>query len=250
MVKLIAGLVIKSLKRIKNESVDLILTSPPYNVHFDYEVYSDWLPWPAYYKWCARWLKECYRVLKKDGRMVLNHYFSLGNVKDGRSYPLMHLNEIAVGLGFQHHAVIFWEDRTISRRTAWGSWLSASSPYINSPYEGLLVLYKQQWKKMGKGRSTISKEEFMEGCLGVWSIPSSRAKRGARHPTAFPLALAERAINLLTYKKETVLDPFVGSGTTVVAADKLGRDGIGIDLNPRYIEDARNWVMEVRDEKG
>lgn len=249
MVRLIAGPVIKSLKKLDESSVDLILTSPPYNVHFDYEVYDDWLPWPVYYNWCTRWLKECYRVLKDDGRMVLNHYFSLGNVVDGRSYPLMHLNEIAVGIGLKHHAVIFWEDRTISRRTAWGSWLSASAPYINSPYEGLLVLYKHWWKKIGKGESTISKEEFMEGCLGVWSIPSSKSRRGDGHPTAFPLQLAERAINLFTYKGETVLDPFVGSGTTVVAADKLGREGIGIDLNPRFIGIARDWVTEVRNER-
>lgn len=248
MVKLIAGPAIKSLIKIEDESVDLILTSPPYNVHFDYGVYDDWLPWPVYCSWCGRWLRECYRVLKEDGRMVLNHYFSLGNVEDGRSYPLMHLNEVAVGIGFNHHAVIFWEDRTISRRTAWGSWLSASAPYINSPYEGLLVLYKHWWKKKTRGQSTITKEEFMEGCLGVWTIPGIKGDR-RKHPTAFPLQLAERTINLFTYKEETVLDPFVGSGTTVVAADKLDREGIGIDLNPKYIEYARDWVLETRNDK-
>lgn len=245
MVRLICDDVVKGLRKIDDESVDLILTSPPYNVHVDYGMYDDWLPWPVYYQWCTKWLEECYRVLKEDGRFLLNHYFSIGNVKDGRSYPLMHLNEMAVGIGYQHHAVIFWEDKTISRRTAWGSWLSASAPYVNSPYEGILVLYKRFWKKQTGGESDISKEEFMEGCLGVWNIPSSKSDR-EHHPTAFPIALAERTVRLFTYRGETVLDPFVGSGTTVVASDKNGRNGIGIDLNPKYIDYARDWVMRMR----
>ena len=248
MVTLMAGGAVENLGKLDTGSVDLILTSPPYNIHFNYEVYDDFLPWPDYYEWCDEWLTECYRVLADDGRMLLNHRFSMGNSKDGMSYPLMHLNEIMVGIGFQHKSVVFWEDVTIAKRTAWGSWLSASAPYICSPYEGILVMYKYEWKKKKKGITKISKKEFMEGCLGVWKISPVKGKR-RNHPAPFPIGLAERSVLLFSYEGDTVLDPFVGSGTTVVAADRHNRKGIGIDLNPRYIEAAKDWVLEDRDER-
>lgn len=243
--RLIGGDVIDAMRSLKDESVDLILTSPPYNVGFDYEVYADRMPWPEYYAWCRAWIEECYRVLKSDGRFLLMHYFSIGDSTYGRSYPLMHLNEVALQAGFNHHAVIFWEDTTISKRTAWGSWLSASAPYISSPYEGMLVLYKEQWKKREKGVTSISKEEFMEGCLGVWRISPAKNEKRKVNPAPFPVALADRAIRLFSYEGGVVLDPFVGSGTTVVAAVGIGRIGIGIDLNPKYVEAAREWVESI-----
>jgi site-specific DNA-methyltransferase (adenine-specific) len=173
------------------------------------------------------------------------HYFSIGSAEHGRSYPLMHLNEMAIKLKFKHHAVIFWEDTTISRRTAWGSWLKASAPYISSPYEGMLVLYKEHWKKQTAGTTEISKEEFMEGCLGVWRISPAKKEKRKVNPAPFPIALADRAVRLFSYEGDTVLDPFVGSGTAVVAAVKAGRRGVGIDLNPKYARAAGTWVEEV-----
>jgi len=110
---------LKLLPLIPDNSIDLIITSPPYNVEMKYDVYVDSMPWPEYYAWCKLWLSECLRVLKPDGRMALNHYLSLGNAKE-RTAPLMELNQIALELGFKHHTVAVWTDRTLSRRTAWG----------------------------------------------------------------------------------------------------------------------------------
>lgn len=230
---------------IPPNSIDLVVTSPPYNIGMDYNVCNDEMPWWKYYYWCHEWLFALKKVMKPDGRLAINHYFSMGNAKTGKTYPLMKINEIAVNNNlFNHHAVTFWMDRTLSRRTAWGSWLSASSPYINSPLEGILLLYNEQWKKLNKGVSTIEKEEFMMGCGGLWEIPTERKIK--EHPAPFPEALAKMCINLLSYEGDTVLDPFVGSGTTAVVSKKLGRNYIGIDIDPEYVEYAENRLKEVK----
>ena len=128
--QILCGDCIKILSKIPENSIDLIITSPPYNIGMKYDVYIDKIPWDQYYIWCEEWLYECLRVLKPDGRMALNHYLSFGNKKDGRTAPLMELNHIALNLGFKHHTVGVWTDATLSRRTAWGSWKSSSAPYI------------------------------------------------------------------------------------------------------------------------
>jgi site-specific DNA-methyltransferase (adenine-specific) len=124
-------------------------------------------------------------------------------------------------------------DITLTKRTAWGSWLSASAPYINSPFEGVLILYKDRWKRDTKGVSTISKDEFIEACHGIWKI---QPERNREPPAAFPVALPRRCINLLTYEGDIILDPFNGSGSSSVAAKETGRRYIGFELSPNYCE--------------
>ena len=92
------------LKKIDDNSVDLILTSPPYNIGIDYDTYDDNRPWDEYYAWCEEWLKECFRVLKHDGRIVINHYISLGTAKFHTS-PISHLNIICENIGFKLHCI-------------------------------------------------------------------------------------------------------------------------------------------------
>lgn len=241
--RVVHGDVITILDQIPKESIDLCVTSPPYNIGMDYGGIDDEIPWDVYYDWCKEWLNSLFEVMKPDGRVAINHYFSMGNTKRGKTYPLMKINEMAIEMGYKHHAVTFWMDRTLSRRTAWGSWLSASSPYINSPLEGILLLYKDQWKKLKKGTSTIDKEEFMMGCGGLWEIPTERKIKD--HPAPFPEALARMCINLLSYEGDVVLDPFVGSGTTCVVAKKSNRHYLGIDLNQDYVDLAENRLEEV-----
>lgn len=228
------------IKKVESNSVDLIVTSPKYNLGIKYDSCNDFIDWPDYYDWCRLWLRESFRVLKPDGRLCLNHYLSCGMAKH-RSAPLMNLNAMCENeIGFKHHGFVLWDDRTISKRTAWGSWKMASAPYVGSPHEGIIILYKEHWKKLSRGESTITKEEFMEATTGIWKLPPEKARGGC--PAPFPKSLPLRCINLLTYKGDLVFDLFNGGGTTSVAAKESGRHYLGFDLSESYCNDAREWL--------
>jgi site-specific DNA-methyltransferase (adenine-specific) len=239
--KIYCGDSLEVLKTFPDSSIDLILTSPPYNFGIEYDNYKDFLSWPDYYAWCRTWIAECYRVLKDDGRFVINHYFS-GGTAERRSYPLFRLNDIAMDIGLKHHSVLFWNDVTISTKTAWGSWMSASSPYINSPFEGFLVLYKNQWKKANKGIDTIARDDFMKLCYGVITDSPNRNKN---HPATFPLKIAKLFVEGLSFMDAVVLDPFMGSGTVAVACKETHRNYIGIDVSSIYVDLANERLMSA-----
>jgi site-specific DNA-methyltransferase (adenine-specific) len=223
------------LPKLPDESIDLVVTSPPYNIGIKYNIWNDNMPWEEYYEWLEKWMKEVYRILKNDGRFCLMHYLSLGTSED-RHGVLMDLNYIATRkINFKHHGLAIWYETSISNPTAWGSWLSASAPYINSPFEGILILYKDKWKKYKEGISTISKEEFIEGCNGIWKIPADRERLT---PASFPVEIPERCIKLLSYENDLILDPFVGSGSTMIAARNLRRNAIGIEIDYEYCKTA------------
>lgn len=235
---------IDGMKQIDDNSIDLVVTSPPYNIGIDYDNYNDKKEWNNYYKWCEKWLKEIYRVLKKDGRFCLNHYLSIG---DGnfRTAPLMELNNTSVHkIGFKHHSVAVWPDITLVKRTAWGSFCSASSPYINSPFEGILIMYKNQWKKKNKGESTIKKDMFISSCRGIWNI--NQEIKGLTKAN-FHMTLPAICVDLLSYKDDIVLDPFMGSGTTAIICKEKKRKYIGFEISKKYVEIAneriKKWVQ-------
>ena len=237
---------ISGMKKLPDDCIDLIVTSPPYNIGMDYDVYDDGKPWEDYYKWCEEWLRECYRVLKKDGgRICIDHYISLGTSKC-RTSPICTLYNIMEKIGFKHHTIAVWTDITLAKRTAWGSYLSASAPYINAPFEGILIDYKENWKKGTKGTSTIEKDDFVKLTRGRWEIKTET--RGLTKAN-FSLDLPTKAINLITYEGDVVLDPFIGSGTTAVAAKKTGRHYIGFEISEDYCNIARKRVEETVVEK-
>jgi len=233
---------LEGMKQLPDESVDLVVTSPPYNIGTDYNEYDDNKDWQEYYKWCENWLKEIFRVLKKDGRLCLNHYLSLGT-SAFRTAPLMELNTIALKLGFNHHSVAIWTDRTLAKRTAWGSWMSASAPYINSPFEGVLILYKYSWKKLSKGESTIDKQSFIDGCRGIWNIATET--KGLTKAN-FHLDLPKLCINLFSYSGDVILDPFIGSGTTAVASIETNRNFIGYEIDKGYYDIAVGRIQSAK----
>ena len=238
---LLHGDCLKILKEFTTESIDFIFTSPPYNLGIEYEGYDDNKDYNEYLKWCEDWGKLLYRVLKSDGRFCLDHYLSCGTSKF-RYAPLMDLNWIFQEIGFKHHGLAIWWDETISHLTTWGSWLSASAPYINSPLEGILILYKNIWKKQKKGQSTINRDLFVNLTKGIWKVPPER--RNSHHPSPFPVKLVENAINLLTFEKELVLDPFFGWGTTAVACEQTNRRWIGIEISEKYCEAAWERILK------
>ena len=232
---------VEGMKQMDEDSVDLIVTSPPYNIGIDYDEYDDHKTWEEYYKWCEIWLQECYRVLKKDGgRICIDHYLSLGNSKC-RTSPISVLYNIMANIGFKHHSIAVWTDITLAKRTAWGSYLKASAPYINAPFEGILIDYKENWKKPYKGTSTIVKDDFVKLTRGIWNI---KTETKGLTKANFSLDLPTKAINLLTYEGDLVLDPFIGSGTTALAALKCNRHFIGFEISKEYCEIANNRITQ------
>ena len=232
---------VEGMKMIPDNSVDLIVTSPPYNIGIDYDTWDDSMEWSDYLKWCREWLSECYRVLKDDGRICINHYLNFQDRwKKVSRFPLYDIQRIQEEIGFKVHKLCLWEDTTRKKFTAWGSYRSASAPYINTPYEGILISYKNQWKKKLKGESTKSKELFMQGVGGIWKLGTTRGKTKA----CFPENLPKMCIELLSYVGDTVLDPFMGSGTTAVACKKLNRQYIGFEISKEYCEIANKRITE------
>jgi len=165
---------------IPNESVDLIVTSPPYNVDIKYNSHDDQITYEKYLEFSHKWLLRCFEWLKDDGRLCLN--IPLDKNKGGQQSVGADLTTIAKKIGYKYHSTIIWNEGNISRRTAWGSWLSASAPYVIAPVELILILYKNNWKKNEKRQSDITKDEFIEWTNGLWTFPGQSKKGAGGHP--------------------------------------------------------------------
>ncbi len=224
-------------------SIDLIVTSPPYNVDISYNSHVDDNDYGEYLVWTHQWLARCYKWLKPDGRMCLN--IPLDKNKGGQQPVGADITSMAQQIGYGYHSTIVWNEGNISRRTAWGSWMSASAPFVIAPVELIVLLYRDSWKKRRKGESDITRQEFMDWTNGLWTFNGEkRSKIG--HPAPFPIDLPERCLKLFSYVDDTVLDPFLGSGTTLVAAKKFGRNSIGIEIDAGYCEIAKRRLQTAQ----
>lgn len=225
---------ILSLKSIQESSIDLIVTSPPYNVDISYNSHDDSTTYQDYLSFTREWLSKCYRLLKDDGRFCLN--VPLDKNKGGQQSVCADMTTLAKQVGFQYQSTIIWNEQNISRRTAWGSWLSAAAPYVIAPVEVIIVLYKKSWKKTsGSRQSDITRDEFLAWTNGVWTF-SGESKARIGHPAPFPVELPMRCIKLFSFVGDTVLDPFLGSGSTLLACLRNGRRGIGVEIDREYCE--------------
>ena len=157
-----------STKKIDKDSIDLIVTSPPYNLDIKYNSHNDQISYEQYIEFSKKWLSRCFDWLKEDGRLCLN--IPLDKNKGGQQSVGADITTIAKKIGFKYHSTIIWNEGNISRRTAWGSWLSASAPYVIAPVELIIVLYKNNWKKNNRGQSDITKSEFIEWTNGLWTF--------------------------------------------------------------------------------
>jgi len=230
----------ETMSELPDNSVHLMVTSPPYNVGKDYD---DDLTLDEYLSFLKRVWAETYRALVPGGRACIN-VANLGR----KPYIPLHafiihdMNEI----GFLMRGEIIWDKgASASSSTAWGSWQSASNPTLRDTHEYILVFSKGNFRreKLDGRADTISKEEFLEFTKSVWSFSAESAKK-IGHPAPFPIELPYRLIQLYTFKDEVVLDPFMGSGQTALAALKAGRHYVGYETNAEYLKLAQKRIGE------
>jgi len=209
------------------EPVDLTVTSPPYNASKEYE--KD-LTKKDYENFLVESLSEIYACTKDKGRLALNVPFDM----ESKTYGNLKILPIAFNAlnGFILKDLIVWDQLNTESHTAWGSWRSASAPHFRHQVEYIIMAYKGSWHK-GKGVSNIDSRQFTRWTIDKWPIVCGRKKN---HPAEFPKDLPIRIISLLSFVDDLVLDPFMGSGTTLVAAKQLGRKSIGIEIEDKYCE--------------
>ena len=264
----INGDCIEVMKELPEGSIDLIVTSPPYGVNIAYDVHDDDMEINEYLDFSKNWLTEAYRLLKDDGRIALNIPYEINRqAKGGRIFFVSEVYQIMKQVGFKFFGVVDLEEDSPhrSKTTAWGSWMSPSSPYIYNPKECVILGYKKhhikkvkgepQWKgeptvtEEGKTKMVYQEEdkkEFMELVFGQWKyLNDSRPMTKA----TFSMDIPTKAIKILSYKNDVILDPFNGSGTSCVAAETLDRRWIGIELSPNYVEISRQRIQAFVDQK-
>lgn len=218
----------ESMDQLPDNSIALMVTSPPYHVGKDYDSEADF---EGYLKLLEDVFAETYRVLQPGGRAVVN----VANLGRRPYVPLSHLvTQRLLKLGYFMRGEVIWQKaHGASGNCAWGSWRSPSNPVLRDTHEYCLCFSKGRFKRVVDGTPTISGEEFMESTLSIWDIPAESAKR-VGHPAPFPVELPRRFINLYTYRGEVVLDPFIGSGSTAVAAVQTGRHWVGYEISEEY----------------
>lgn len=228
------------MTELPDNSVALMVTSPPYHVGKEYD--SD-VTFEDYLELLDRVFRETYRVLQPGGRAVVN----VANLGRKPYVPLSHLvTSRMLGIGFFMRAEVIWrKGKGASGSCAWGSWKSPSNPVIRDVHEYCLCFSKGRFTRVVQGEPTIEADDFMAATLSVWDIAPESAKR-ANHPAPFPVELPRRFIELYTYRDELVLDPFIGSGSTAVAAERTGRRWVGYEISEDYADVARMRVAAER----
>jgi modification methylase len=221
-------------------SVHLMVTSSPYNVGKEYD---EDLSLDDYLAFLQRVWKETWRVLVPGGRMCIN-VANLGR----KPYIPLHafIAEQAIRLGFLMRGEIIWNKAaSASPSTAWGSWKSASSPTLRDVHEYILVFCKETFKRPNpeKRLSTITRNEFLEYNKSVWNFAAVSARK-VGHPAPFPLELPRRLIQLYTFENEIILDPFMGSGQTAIAALDSRRHFVGYEIEQKYVDLATLRIQE------
>jgi len=233
----------ENMEELPDSSVHLVVTSPPYNVGKEYDAN---LTLQEYRAFLMRVWGEVKRVLVPGGRICIN-VANLGR----KPYIPLHafIIEDMLSLGFLMRGEIIWNKASSAgTSTAWGSWLSPKNPTLRDIHEYILVFSKDTFSRRSLGRkSTISKEEFLEFTKSVWVFNAEQAQK-VGHPAPFPVELPYRLIQLYTYEGEVVLDPFMGSGQTAIAAIKTKRHYIGYDINAKYVKLAQKRIRDFSQE--
>ena len=264
----------KTMSEMPEKSVDLVITSPPYGVGIDYDSWNDDMDINQYLDFTKGWLREVYRVMKDDGRIALNIPYEINRQeKGGRVYISAEIWMIMKEIGFGFFGIVDLEESSPhrSKTTAWGSWMSPSAPYIYNPKECVILAYKKKHKKDVKGtpqwkgenqmvpnekiegefRKKLvydekDKKDFISLVYGQWNYFADTQQKTK---ATFSLDIPYRAIKILSYKEDIIMDPFNGSGTTCLAAEMLGRKWIGLDISENYCKVAEERIKEYQIEQ-
>jgi len=222
---------------VEGVKVDAIITSPPYNVDLGnnkynktpYSLYKDNKEHWEYIAWLKDIFSKAKEILIDGGRVAIN----IGDGKNGSIPTHSDIIQFMRDLGYIQMTTIIWNKNQVSPRTAWGSWLSPSSPSFPTPFEYILIFANNSKKLTTKGDTDLIKEEFINNSLALWNIKPETNLKAIGHPAVFPLEIPLRLMKMLTYTNAVILDPFMGSGTTGVACINTNRDFIGIELDSR-----------------
>lgn len=230
----------EQMEELPDNSIHLMVTSPPYNVGKEYD---ENLTMDEYRKFLKKVWKEVKRVLVPGGRACIN-IANLGR----KPYIPLHafIVEDMLDLGFLMRGEVIWNKASSgSPSTAWGSWLSAQNPTLRDIHEYILIFSKDNFSRgnIHQRKSTITRDEFLEFTKSVWTFSAEPATK-VGHPAPFPVELPYRLIQLYTFKGEVILDPFIGSGQTAIAAIKTGRHYVGYDINEEYVKLAKKRIEE------
>jgi site-specific DNA-methyltransferase (adenine-specific) len=247
----------RDMDAVEDGSVALVVTSPPYfaGKQYEEELEREGVPssYLEYLELLTDVFAECVRTLEPGGRIAVN-VANLGR-KPYRSLSADVVRILEHDLGLLLRAEIVWQKgEGASGSCAWGSYRSATNPVLRDVTERVIVASKGRFDRARSvkeraaaglpSESTITTDDFLALTLDVWSIPAESARR-VGHPAPFPVELPERLIRLYTFAGDLVLDPFMGSGSTLVAAAQLGRRYVGYDLDAGYVELARHRVDEA-----
>jgi len=242
--RIITGDVLEVMSKIPDNSIHLAITSPPYNVGKDYDNHNDKMDYQEYLGWLEKVWVETKRVLVPGGRFALN--IAPTGIKD--FVPIHHdfTNQMRK-IGMKFRTEIIWYKQTMLKRTAWGSFKSPANPHIVPSWEYVLIFSKEQDRLDGNFRKAdITKDEFMDFSDGFWKISPETKRNG--HPAPFPEELIYRLIKFYSYKDNTVLDMFGGTGTVAVVAYKTGRHFIHIDISEEYNKVALRRLNEAKNQ--
>lgn len=228
--KILHGDCLELFSELPDDTVDCVITSPPYNLQIEYNTYTDNLPYGDYLEWCKKWIAQCCRTLKYGGRIAIN--IPIETNLGGKKFICCDYVNILKSFDLIETAFILWDKQNVTSRTAWGSWCSPSNPNIIQPMECILVFSKGSRKKDGdKDLIDIDKYSFIDNSLGVWKM---QPEKDRTHPAPFPVELPKRLIQTFTYQEDLVVDCFSGSGTTAVACKQLRRNFICMEKDYDY----------------
>lgn len=224
------------MEKVPPLTADLIFTSPPYNIGKDYGVYRENLGFEAFFRWMEEVLKSLSEKLKGLGFIVLNIPESI--TVQGIKIPFaFEVQKILEGFGeLEYYGKIIWKKGVFSRAFVTEVDIKVTSPPLYETFEVLLIYKKKPCSRNRALKpSQIEYSDFLTYANPIWEVAPDITRR-FYHPVPFPLELPQRVIRHFTVKGETVLDPFMGIGSTLLAALIEGRKFIGIELNPVYVE--------------
>ena len=231
------------LNFVEPSSVELVITSPPYNVGVQYDGYSDDLREDDYHSLLLSVFTACHAALVEGGRIAVVTPFGVGRSPWKPVAPAIW--QLLIGAGFTLRGPCWWNKSTAANRTSWGSYRSFSSPHFRDNCECIMVAHKGEGILLAPDGTLLQDatgtyaaflkdgDYFRKLAQDIWSIPPETQLLDL-HPAPFPVQLAEQLIHFYAYPGAHILDPFAGSGSTGVAAQRIGCHATLIEISPAY----------------